>query len=83
MNLHLQQLLAAAETRAAPTENDNLIVQTEEGSANHAPTELPLRTGPPVVEDRRITRSQGITLAWNPVMNDSQVIVSEDGDNSE
>jgi hypothetical protein len=63
--MYVQQLLAAAEARATSTETNNVNVQAQER---------------PAEEDRRITRSQGITLAWNPVMNNAQVLVGKDSD---
>ena len=80
MNAHLQQLLAAAEARIsetnATTSRDSRAQEAEE---QHTPTPASHnQTSPRLPEDRRITRSQGITLAWNPVMNDASVLVGSD-----
>ena len=65
MNSHLQQLLAAAEARIsennATTGRDSRPQETDE---QHTPTPASHnQTSPGLPEDRRITRSQGITLA--------------------
>ena len=76
MNTHLQQLLAAAEARVSVTEtaNENLPARDVQILTTQPP---PIPQSPGGSESRRITRSQGITLDWNPVMNSTQVIVEQ------